>query len=78
MADNNYIAGMFLLANKLSLSMFDRVQVCYCLLMPSIEPLSEEAFEFQYNFVSSGGVQLALNMLTKNNFLPNADLPTRK
>ena len=32
----------------------------------------------QYNFVRSGGVQLALNMLTKNNFLSNADLPTRR
>lgn len=32
----------------------------------------------QYNFIRSGGVQLALNMLTKNNFLPNADLPTRR
>ncbi|KAK7089931.1 ubiquitin carboxyl-terminal hydrolase 9X-like isoform X2 [Littorina saxatilis] len=54
------------------------VEVCYCMLMPALEPLSDEAFEFQYNFVRSGGVQLALNMLTKNNFLPNADLPTRR
>lgn len=35
-------------------------------------------FGFQFNFVRSGGVQLALNMLTKNNFLSNADLPTRR
>ena len=46
--------------------------------MPSMDPMADDAFEFQYNFIRSGGVQLALNMLTKNNFLPNADLPTRR
>ncbi|KAK3596917.1 hypothetical protein CHS0354_031696 [Potamilus streckersoni] len=54
------------------------IEVSYSLLMPAADPLSEDAFEFQYNFVRSGGVQLALNMLTKNNFLPTADLPTRR
>ncbi|KAK3094503.1 hypothetical protein FSP39_002606 [Pinctada imbricata] len=54
------------------------VEVAYSLLMPAVEPLSEDAFEFQYNFVKSGGVQLGVNMLTKNNFLPSADLPTRR
>ena len=46
--------------------------------MPSQDPMAEDAFDFQFNFIRSGGVQLALNMLTKNNFLPNADLPTRR
>ncbi|XP_041351568.1 probable ubiquitin carboxyl-terminal hydrolase FAF-X isoform X2 [Gigantopelta aegis] len=54
------------------------IEVAYCLLMPASDPLSEEAFEFQFNYVRSGGVQLSLNMLTKNNFLPSADLPTRR
>lgn len=54
------------------------VEVVYSLLMPAAAPISDDAFEFQYNFVRSGGVQLSLNMLTKNNFLPNADLPTRR
>ncbi|XP_052783474.1 probable ubiquitin carboxyl-terminal hydrolase FAF-X isoform X2 [Mya arenaria] len=54
------------------------IEVAYSLLMPSQDPMAEDAFEFQYNFIKSGGVQLALNMLTKNNFLPNADLPTRR
>lgn len=53
-------------------------QVCYALLMPSQDPMCEEAFDFQYNFVLSGGIQLAINMLTKNNFMPNADLPSRR
>lgn len=46
--------------------------------MPAVNPLVEEAFEFQLNFVKSGGVSVALSMLTKNNFLPNADLQTRR
>ena len=53
-------------------------KVAYSLLMPAVETTSEEAFEFQFNFVKSGGVQIAMNMLTKNNFLPSADLPTRR
>ncbi|XP_071163274.1 ubiquitin carboxyl-terminal hydrolase 9X-like isoform X2 [Mytilus edulis] len=54
------------------------IEVAYSLLMPANDPMSEDAFKFQYNYVKSGGVQLALNMLTKNNFLPTADLPTRR
>ena len=46
--------------------------------MPAVNPLVEEAFEFQLNFVKSGGVPVALSMLTKNNFLPTADLHTRR
>uniref|UniRef100_A0A0B7BIQ1 Uncharacterized protein n=1 Tax=Arion vulgaris TaxID=1028688 RepID=A0A0B7BIQ1_9EUPU len=53
-------------------------EVCYALLMPSLDPMCEEAFGFQYKFVLSGGIQLAINMLTKNNFMPNADLPSRR
>ncbi|XP_059175144.1 probable ubiquitin carboxyl-terminal hydrolase FAF-X isoform X4 [Physella acuta] len=54
------------------------IEVCYALLMPSLDPLCEEAFDFQYSFVLSGGIQLAINMLTKNNFMPNADLPSKR
>ncbi|OWF40886.1 probable ubiquitin carboxyl-terminal hydrolase FAF-X isoform X2 [Mizuhopecten yessoensis] len=54
------------------------IEVCYSLLMPAGEPLSEDAFDFQFNFVKSGGVQLALNMLTKNNFMPAADLHSKR
>ncbi len=48
------------------------------MLMPAQNPLNEDAYEFQINFVKSGGVQIALNMIVKNNFLPNADLYTRR
>ncbi|KAK0066423.1 ubiquitin carboxyl-terminal hydrolase FAF-X isoform X1 [Biomphalaria pfeifferi] len=54
------------------------IEVCYALLMPSLDPMCEEAFDFQYNFVLSGGIHLALNMLTKSNFLNKADLPTKR
>ncbi|KAK6195512.1 hypothetical protein SNE40_000926 [Patella caerulea] len=54
------------------------IEVLYSLLMPALDPLSEEAFEFQYNFERSGGVALSMNMLTKNNFLPSVELPTRR
>ncbi|XP_074657837.1 ubiquitin carboxyl-terminal hydrolase 9X-like [Tubulanus polymorphus] len=54
------------------------LEVTYALLMPSLDPSSEEAFEFQMNFIKNGGVQLVLNMLTKNNFLSNADLTLKR
>ena len=46
--------------------------------MPALNPLTEEAYELQMNFVKSGGVGITLNMLTKNNFMPSADLFTRR
>ncbi|KAH9509417.1 putative ubiquitin carboxyl-terminal hydrolase FAF-X [Bulinus truncatus] len=54
------------------------IEVCYALLMPSLDPLCEEAFEFQCNFVLSGGIHLALNMVTRNTFMPNADLSSKR
>ncbi|KAJ4427081.1 hypothetical protein ANN_24696 [Periplaneta americana] len=50
----------------------------YALLMPALDPLSEKAFEFQYNFINSGDAPVILDMLTKNNFLPNADVATKR
>ncbi|XP_063224287.1 probable ubiquitin carboxyl-terminal hydrolase FAF-X isoform X9 [Bacillus rossius redtenbacheri] len=52
--------------------------VMYALLMPALDPLSEKAFEFQYNFIRSGDAPIILDMLTKNNFLPNADVATKR
>ncbi|KAJ8282529.1 hypothetical protein COCON_G00050480 [Conger conger] len=53
-------------------------EVVYSLLMPASGTLGEEASEFQYNFLKSGGLPLVLSMLTRNNFLPNADMETRR
>lgn len=46
--------------------------------MPANLPLGEDATDFQYNFLKSGGLPLVLSMLTRNNFLPNADMETRR
>lgn len=54
------------------------LQVVYALLMPASAPLGEDASDFQYNFLKSGGLPLVLSMLTRNNFLPNADMETRR
>uniref|UniRef100_A0A6I8RWE9 ubiquitinyl hydrolase 1 n=1 Tax=Xenopus tropicalis TaxID=8364 RepID=A0A6I8RWE9_XENTR len=53
-------------------------EVVYALLMPANAPLGEDASDFQYNFLKSGGLPLILSMLTRNNFLPNADMETRR
>lgn len=50
----------------------------YALLMPAVDPLSEKAFEFQFNFLRSKDAPVILDMLTKNNFLPNADVSTKR
>lgn len=46
--------------------------------MPALDPTSERAFEFQYNFIKSGEADVILDMLTKNRFLPNADETTKR
>ncbi|RWS11107.1 putative ubiquitin carboxyl-terminal hydrolase FAF-X-like protein [Dinothrombium tinctorium] len=45
----------------------------YSLLMPARNPLSEEAQEFQYNFMKSGCGFKVLELLNRNNFLSRAD-----
>ncbi|XP_039770608.1 probable ubiquitin carboxyl-terminal hydrolase FAF-X isoform X4 [Ornithorhynchus anatinus] len=54
------------------------MEVVYALLMPANAPLGEDASDFQYNFLKSGGLPLVLSMLTRNNFLPSADKETRR
>ncbi|UYV75295.1 USP9X [Cordylochernes scorpioides] len=54
------------------------LEVVYTMLMPANNLLNEEAQDFQYNFLKSGGVACTLGMLTKNNFLCNADLHTKR
>ncbi|KTG47363.1 hypothetical protein cypCar_00025077 [Cyprinus carpio] len=54
------------------------IEVVYALLMPASGTLGDDASDFQYNFLKSGGLPLVLSMLTRNNFLPNADMETRR
>ncbi|XP_058260184.1 probable ubiquitin carboxyl-terminal hydrolase FAF-X isoform X2 [Hemibagrus wyckioides] len=53
-------------------------EVVYALLMPASGTMGEDASDFQYNFLKSGGLPLVLGMLTRNNFLPNTDRETRR
>uniref|UniRef100_A0A671N926 USP domain-containing protein n=1 Tax=Sinocyclocheilus anshuiensis TaxID=1608454 RepID=A0A671N926_9TELE len=46
--------------------------------MPASGTLGDDASDFQYNFLKSGGLPLVLGMLTRNNFLPSADMETRR
>lgn len=54
------------------------LEVLYSLLMPAADPLSERAFEFQHFFMTNLDVNLFLEMLTRNNFMSDADLPTKR
>ncbi|KAM8857951.1 ubiquitin carboxyl-terminal hydrolase 9X isoform 6-T8 [Synchiropus picturatus] len=54
------------------------IEVVYALLMPASATMGEDASDFQYNFLKSGGLPLVLSMLTRNNFLPSADMETRR
>ncbi|XP_054167467.1 probable ubiquitin carboxyl-terminal hydrolase FAF-X [Oppia nitens] len=47
--------------------------IIYSLLIPASNPLSDGAQEFQMNFMKSGCGLKILELLTKNNFLSNAD-----
>ena len=47
--------------------------IIYSLLIPASNPISEEAQEFQCNFMKSGCGLKILELLNKNNFLSNAD-----
>ncbi|EPY73706.1 putative ubiquitin carboxyl-terminal hydrolase FAF-X isoform 1 [Camelus ferus] len=53
-------------------------EVVYALLMPAGAPLADDSSDFQFHFLKSGGLPLVLSMLTRNNFLPNADMETRR
>lgn len=46
--------------------------------MPASGTLGDDAIDFQFNFLKSGGLPLVLGMLTRNNFLPNAGMETRR
>jgi len=71
-------SSIFRLVHFCWLTLYFILQVVYALLMPASAPLGEDASDFQYNFLKSGGLPLVLSMLTRNNFLPNADMETRR
>lgn len=54
------------------------LEVMYALLMPALDTASDKGLEFLYNFVKSGVASVILDMLTRPNFLPSADIATKR
>lgn len=42
--------------------------------MPAIEPVSEKAFEMQFNFFKSKCCNILLEIITKENFMSTSDI----
>ncbi|XP_068731970.1 ubiquitin carboxyl-terminal hydrolase 9X-like isoform X1 [Montipora capricornis] len=55
------------------------LEIVYSLLMPASLPSQDhQTLEFQVHFLKCGGIQCALNMLTRTDFLQNADVLTKR
>lgn len=52
--------------------------VLNALLMPALEPYGDAATQLLYCWLQSGCAHFILELLTKNNFLPNADMHTKR
>lgn len=52
--------------------------VLNALLMPALEPYGDHATQLLYCWLQSGCAHYILELLTKNNFLPNADMHTKR
>ena len=46
--------------------------------MPSVTSLVDKAFEFQLSLTKARGIPAFIGMLTRNNFMSSADLPTKR
>lgn len=54
------------------------LEVMHALLKPAVEPFNITNLQFQSAWVHSGVAHFILELLTKNNFLPNADMDTKR
>uniref|UniRef100_A0A7G3B1N8 ubiquitinyl hydrolase 1 n=1 Tax=Lutzomyia longipalpis TaxID=7200 RepID=A0A7G3B1N8_LUTLO len=54
------------------------LEVLHAMLIPALEPLSEVTLRLQSIWLHSGVAHFILELLTKNNFLPNADVNTKR
>ncbi|CAH3106557.1 unnamed protein product [Porites lobata] len=55
------------------------LEIVYSLLMPASLPAQDhQTLEFQVHFLKCGGIQCALNMLTRTDFLEHADVLTKR
>ncbi|CAG7834571.1 unnamed protein product [Allacma fusca] len=55
-----------------------RLEVLYALLFPAVNCESEATLELLHMFFTSGGAGAVVEMLTKNNFMPLADVATKR
>lgn len=54
------------------------LEVLHALLTPALDPMSIANLQFDSAWVHSGVAHFILDLLTKNNFLPNADMHTKR
>ena len=54
------------------------LEVCHSLLLPGNGPVLDKAFDFQLAVCKAKGIPAFIGMLTRNNFLSTADLPTKR
>ncbi|XP_014223439.1 probable ubiquitin carboxyl-terminal hydrolase FAF-X isoform X1 [Trichogramma pretiosum] len=54
------------------------LEVLYATLMPALDPISDRAQEVQLQLIKSGEASKILELLTSNEFLPNADETTKR
>lgn len=54
------------------------LEVMHALLKPAVEPFNITNLQFQSAWVHSGVAHFILELLTKNNFLPSADMDTKR
>lgn len=60
--------------NQSSPQVLYHLEVLYAILMPAIEPVSEKAFEMQFNFFKSKCCNILLEIITKENFMSTSDI----
>ncbi|XP_043267912.1 probable ubiquitin carboxyl-terminal hydrolase FAF-X [Venturia canescens] len=58
---------------------FVYLEVSYTLLVPALDPMSERAYDFQYNFIKNEEAVVVLDMLTEGKFcMMNIDESTKR
>jgi ubiquitin carboxyl-terminal hydrolase 9/24 len=59
-------------------SVLYNLEVLHAILLPALDPLSDSTLQLQSAWLHSGGAHFILDLLTKNNFLTNADMHTKR
>lgn len=68
--------SMFLSANPAHV--LYHLEVLQAMLIPALDPLGENTVRLQLSWLHSGVAHFMLDLLTKNNFLPKADMYTKR